>query len=294
MSYWPLGLALLILGASGVAGLWWITGSTGQPRLTGALAGGFLAAAATGVGTLPVLFMRRMSSRTSAGMLGFGAGVMFAASVFSLILPGLAAAEAQGAGPWGAALTVALGVLVGAALLMALGRWLPTERWLSPPGQACGRSPSEAESLALHRTWMFVLAVALHNLPEGLAIGVAFAGPELDNARALSMGIAIQDIPEGLVIAVALRSVGYRRRTAVLLGCLSGLVEPLGAVLAVTLVGASAALLPWGLAFAAGAMLLVVSQDMIPESHRKGHALTASVSLMTGFVLMMVLDTALG
>jgi ZIP family zinc transporter len=146
----------------------------------------------------------------------------------------------------------------------------------------------------LRRTWLFVFAIALHNVPEGLAIGVGYAANNGLRADALATGIAIQDVPEGLVVAVALLAAGYSRVFAVLIGMASGLVEPLGAVLGAAVVGHSAMLLPWGLGFAAGAMLFVISHEIIPESHRKGHEAFATSGLMIGFVLMMLLDTALG
>jgi ZIP family zinc transporter len=137
-----------------------------------------------------------------------------------------------------------------------------------------------------------VFAIYLHNLPEGLAIGVAYA---VDAAQGLVLasGIAIQDIPEGLVVALALIAAGYGRRHAVLVGVASGLIEPVGAALGASVVMASPLLLPCGLGFAAGAMLFVVSHEIIPESHRQGHENFATTGLMLGFVLMMVLDTAL-
>lgn len=133
----------------------------------------------------------------------------------------------------------------------------------------------------------------MHNLPEGIAIGISQAGSEGVRANALAIGIAIQDLPEGLVVASALLAAGYRRRFAVLLGVLSGLVEPLGAVAAALAISVSQSLLPWGLGLAAGAMLFVISHEIIPESHRKGHEAYATAGLMVGFVIMMLLDTAL-
>ncbi|MGN1055540.1 MAG: ZIP family metal transporter, partial [Comamonas sp.] len=145
----------------------------------------------------------------------------------------------------------------------------------------------------LQRTWLFVFAIALHNLPEGLAIGVGYASNGIAG-NALATGIAIQDVPEGLVIAVALSAAGYSRKLSVILGMLSGLVEPLGAVIGAAVVSTSIGILPWGLGFAAGAMLFVISHEIIPESHRKGHETFATGGLMLGFVLMMIMDTALG
>ncbi len=247
---------------------------------------GSIAAGATVLGTLPALFAHSLNRRLQDSMLGFGAGIMLAAASFSLVLPALDTAGRLGAGPWGSGLAVGLSLLVGAGLVMWLERMLPHEHFIK------GREGAVAQKL--RRTWLFVFAIALHNLPEGVAIGVGYAGNEGMRANALAMGIAIQDVPEGLVVAVALLAAGYRRAVAVGLGIASGLVEPVGAVLGAAVVGYSAALLPWGLGFAAGAMLFVISHEIIPESHRKGHEAYATAGLMIGFVLMMVLDTALG
>jgi zinc transporter, ZIP family len=171
---------------------------------------------------------------------------------------------------------------------VALDQWLPHEHFIK------GLEGSRDRARALKRTWLFVFAILLHNLPEGLAIGVGFAGTNPLTGAALATGIAIQDVPEGLVIALALRGAGYGRGFSVALGAASGVVEPVGAVLGAAVIGLSAGLLPWGLAFAAGAMLFVISHEMIPESHRQGHERYATGGLMIGFVLMMMLDTALG
>jgi ZIP family zinc transporter len=149
-------------------------------------------------------------------------------------------------------------------------------------------------SHTLKRSWLFVFAIALHNIPEGLAIGVGFAGTDPLRASALATGIAIQDLPEGLVVAVALLAAGYSRRLSVGVGMASGLVEPIGALIGAAVIEHSAAMLPWGLGFAGGAMLFVISHEIIPESHRKGHEAWATGGLMIGFVMMMLLDTALG
>ncbi len=257
-----------------------------DPRVSGALLGGLVAALATALGTVPVLLSQQFSQRTYDTLLGFGAGVMLAASAFSLVIPALAAAKTQGAGPWGAGSIVGLGILLGAAALLAIDRAVPHEHFIK------GLEGPQAK--ALKRVWLFVLAISLHNLPEGLAIGVAFAGPDPVGAMALTTGISIQDVPEGMVVALALRSVGYGRALSVGLGVLSGLVEPLAAVFGVLVVTLSVSLLPWGLALAAGAMLFVISHEIIPESHRQGHEAHATTGLMVGFVTMMLLDTALG
>lgn len=169
---------------------------------------------------------------------------------------------------------------------MALDRWLPHEHFIKGREGVDGRR--------MRRTTLFVMAVTLHNLPEGLAMGVAFAANDAVAAAGLSLAIAIQDLPEGFVIAVALMAVGYPRGKALAIGAASGLIEPVGAVLGAWVVSEWPLLLPWALGFAAGAMLFVISHEIIPESHRKGHERWATQGLMLGFALMMVLDTALG
>lgn len=279
--------ALLACVAAAVMWSWWQGGPGGFGSPVGdALLGGLAAALATALGTVPVLLAQQPAERTRDAMLGFGAGVMLAACAFSLVVPALEAAASLGAGRWGASLTVSGGIALGAALVLGLDRWLPHEHFIK------GREGRQAR--LLRRTWLFVFAIALHNLPEGLAIGVAFAGSSSAAATALTTGIAVQDVPEGLVVALALRTAGYGRLPATALGAASGLVEPLGAVLGAAVVSISALLLPWGLAFAAGAMLYVISHEIIPESHRQGHEAWATGGLVLGFILMMVLDTALG
>lgn len=282
VSVWTLAVLVACLGLHQA----WVYFGAHAPHVADALLGGMVAAGATAAGTVPVLFARTIPQKMQDSMFGFGAGVMLAASAFSLVAPGIAAAEARGAGPWGAGLTVGAAILLGAAVLLLMDRLLPHEHFIK------GREGIEAHRL--RRTWLFVFAITLHNLPEGLAIGVGYAGNDPVRGTALATGIAIQDIPEGLVVAVALIAAGYKRAFAVALGMLSGLVEPVGAVLGAAVVGWSAALLPWGLGFAAGAMLFVISHEIIPESHRKGHEVYATCGLMLGFVLMMLLDTALG
>ena len=282
------GLAIVGAGALVLASQFWHFVRS-DPLVWNAFLGGSVAALATALGTLPVLFSQKLSERLQDTLFGFGAGVMLAACAFSLIIPGIAAARASqlfGGSGWAAGGVIGAAILLGGLALMWMDHVLPHEHFIK------GREGHEARSL--RRTWLFVFAIALHNVPEGLAIGVGYAGNEGVRANALATGIAIQDVPEGLVVAVALLAAGYRRWLAVTIGMASGLVEPLGAVLGAAIVGESAALLPWGLGFAAGAMLFVISHEIIPESHRKGHEAFATGGLMIGFVLMMLLDTALG
>jgi Predicted divalent heavy-metal cations transporter len=273
-------IAVLLLsgGYAGVQG--------DMPHLYGAIIGGSAAAAATALGTIPVAFAWQPSQRLQDALLGFGAGVMLAASAFSLIIPGLDAAADLGFGQGASSGIVGVGILGGAIILLLIDRIFAHEHFV--------KGIEGTRLRQLKRVWLFVIAIALHNVPEGLAIGVSFAGPDVEAARALAIGISLQDIPEGLVVALAMRTVGYGRATSVGVAVFSGLVEPLMAMFGVLIITLSAMLLPWGLAAAAGAMLFVISHEIIPESHRQGHESWATGGLMLGFVLMMWLDTALG
>ncbi len=278
------GLAISVLGVWALCALVW-NGLQNNPAARGALLAGGVAALATALGTLPVLLAQRPSERLQDTLFGFGAGVMLAACAFSLVIPGLEAVRAAGGSAWAASGSVGAAILLGGLVLLAMDKLLPHEHFIK------GREGASAQQL--RRTWLFVIAIALHNIPEGLAIGVGYAGNEGLRANALAIGIAIQDVPEGFVVAAALLAAGYGRILAVAIGMASGLVEPIGAVVGASIVGHSAMLLPWGLGFAAGAMLFVISHEIIPESHRKGHEVFATAGLMLGFVMMMVLDTAL-
>jgi ZIP family zinc transporter len=255
-----------------------------EPHLWQALRAGSICALGTALGALPVLFLRSISGRLSDCLLGFGAGVMLAATVFSLLMPGLVAAGDLGYSKWAAGGLMSGGLLLGAAGLFGLGLLLPQHR-LEQVG------PTD-RLVITPRVALFVIAIVLHNIPEGMAVGVA-AGGGLPGADGLALGIALQDIPEGLIISLVLAGCGMSRGRALLIGAASGVVEPLFALLCARLVQVSALLLPWGLALAAGAMLFAVVHEIIPESHRKGHETAASLGLAAGFCLMMVLDTAL-
>jgi len=212
--------------------------------------------------------------------------VMAAAASFSLILPGVAAGtEILGSKPAGAAI-VAAGLTLGALFLLLADKAVPHEHL------SAGRHGPDW--MHLRRVWLMVFAIALHNFPEGMAIGVGFSDGDTSVGVPLAAAIAIQDIPEGLVVAVALRTVAYAPWQAALAAALTGLAEPLGAIIGVALTSGFAPLYPAGLGFAAGAMIWVVSHEIIPETHRKGHEQAATLGLIGGFVVMMMLDTALG
>lgn len=254
-----------------------------NPKMHRALLGGATAAAATALGTLPVLLAQNFSKRSYDCFLGFGAGVMLGATAFSLVIPAIGAAKAAGAGNWEASLLAGAGIMAGAGAILLLGRAVRTE----------GLLDDDASKVSVRRAWLFVWAVALHNMPEGLAIGVAHAGIDLEKANSLTTGVSIQDVPEGLVVALALRTVGCSRLAAVGMGVVSGLIEPVAAAVGVALIGIAGGLLPFALAAAGGAMLLVIVNEVVPESRRNGNGTWASIALVFGFILMTVLDTAL-
>jgi len=241
--------------------------------------GGAMSAGATALGALPVLFMRRINVGTQSALLGFSAGVMLAASIFSLMIPAYQAAVMQNFGQTGAVTLLMGGMALGAAFLFGLDRSLP-------------HTHEAARSRSVSAVWLFVFAIALHNIPEGLAIGVA-AGTA-DGGKAVATGISLQNVPEGLIVALALLSAGYNRLFSVAVAALSGVVEPLAAIAGSTMITLSMNLLPWGLAGAAGAMLFVLAHEIIPESHRYGYKRVAAAGLAAGFVVMLVLDALLG
>ncbi|WP_041795277.1 ZIP family metal transporter [Pararhodospirillum photometricum] len=281
-----LGLALVAVGILLLSSLWEIVMGRAGPAPIAGLIGGGAGFAATAVGALIGMALRRLSTRVEDSLLGFAAGMMLAASAFSLLLPGLAAGESLTGNGWLGALVVVVGLGLGAALMLGLDTLTPHEHpETGPCGPDCER---------LNRVWLFVLAIALHNLPEGMAIGVSFAGGDLKVGIPLTTAIALQDIPEGLAVAMALRSAGIRPGRAAALAALTGLMEPLGALLGIGLSSGLALAYPIGLGLAAGAMIFVVSHEVIPETHRNGHQTPATLGLMAGFALMMVLDTVLG
>jgi len=237
---------------------------------------------ATGVGALPVLCFREISQRVQDIMMGFGAGVMLAATSFSLILP---AVDASG-GTTASAFIVAGGMAIGALFLFLSDKYSPHEHFI--------KGPEGADAKNLKRVWLFVIAITLHNFPEGLAVGVGFGGGDINNGITLAIGIGLQNMPEGLVVALALLVERYSVGRALTIALMTGLVEPIGGVIGAGIVTVAQPLLPWGLAFAAGAMLFVISDEIIPESHRKGFEKEATFGVMVGFIVMMILDVALG
>lgn len=281
-----LGLGLIGVLALLVQSLAQLATGNAAPGLRLAMLGGMAAFATTALGALPALVLRGMPQRVEDSLLGMAAGMMLAASAFSLLLPGLAAAtdlldsKALGAG------VVVIGMALGVLLMLGLDAFTPHEHDKTGP---CGPGYERCG-----RIWLFVFAIALHNLPEGMAIGVSFSQADMAVGLPLTTAIALQDIPEGLAVALALRGAGFAPGFAVLVAVATGVLEPLGALLGVGLTSGLALAYPAGLGLAAGAMIFVVSHEVIPETHRNGHQTPATLGLMAGFALMMVLDTALG
>ena len=248
----------------------------------GSLAAGTL----TAVGAVPVLFGRIPSRATRDLSLGFAAGVMLAASFFSLIIPALDAAEPRfdnGAAP---AAIVCIAILLGMASVALMNEKLPHEHFKT------GREGPDAASL--RRVWLFIIAITIHNFPEGLAVGVGFGSGGMEGGLPLAIGIGLQNAPEGLAVAVSLMGEGYAKLRAWGIAALTGMVEPIGGLLGAGIITLSEPLLPWGLAFAAGAMLYLISHEIIPETHRSGHQNKATLGLSVGLTLMLFLDVWLG
>lgn len=219
-------------------------------------------------------------------MLSAAAGIMLAASFFSLLLPAIDYGVAQFASRELAVAIVISGLLAGATALYMIHRYVPHEHFV------LGREGPEAA--ALSRIWLFVIAITLHNFPEGMAVGVGFAGGDINNGVSLATGIGIQNVPEGLAVAVSLLSVGYSRWSAFAIAFLTGLAEPIGGLFGSVAITLAAPLMPWILGFAAGAMLFIISDEIIPETHRGAFKSLATFSLLGGFAIMMYLDATLG
>ncbi|MGF1632307.1 MAG: ZIP family metal transporter [Phycisphaerae bacterium] len=234
----------------------------------------------TAVGAAAVLFFVSVSRRVLDGMLGFAAGVMVAASSWSLLIPAIESA--------GSVWPAVLGLLAGAVFILAADKLLPHRH---PEDD---KAPVEGPRVNWRRTFLLVFAITIHNFPEGMAVGVSFGSGESGPATALAIGIGLQNIPEGLAVALPLRREGLSRGEALFWGQASALVEPLGGLFGAALVSLAVPLLPYGLAFAAGAMLYVVVEELIPATAREEHTDIATVGFLVGFTVMMALDNLFG
>lgn len=239
------------------------------------LTASLLAGLATGAGAIPILFFRKISDRLLDVMLGFAAGVMLAASSFSLIVPAI-----DLGGVW----VTVVGLAIGAVTLHLIDRFTPHAHFISGV---------EGPSSRLARIWLFIIAVTIHNFPEGMAVGVSFGGGDVARGLVIATAIGLQNMPEGLAVAFPLVREKYGRVKSLWYATLTGLVEPVGGLLGAAMVSLSRPILPWGLAFAAGAMIFIVSDEMVPESHRKGFEREATFGLVIGFIVMMLLDNLL-
>jgi ZIP family zinc transporter len=248
--------------------------------------GSLVAGMATGLGASGVFFVTQLSAKLEDVLLSVAAGIMLAATFFSLLLPAIRHGEVMFGSTMAAVAVVIVGLLLGAVLLYLMNRYAPHEHFL------VGREGPDAK--ALSRIWLFVIAITIHNFPEGMAVGVGFAGGDVANGSTLALGIGIQNVPEGLAVSVALLAARYTRMQAFLVGFLTGLVEPVGGLFGAVAVAVAAPLMPMTLGLAAGAMLYVISDEIIPETHRRGFESLATFSLLGGFALMMFLDATLG
>ncbi len=246
----------------------------------------------TALGAAVVFFFKTIDRRVLDIMLGFAAGVMIAASFWSLLAPAIEMAEVFGMIPW---VPAVIGFLAGGAFLVAVDRVLPHLHLGLP------RSEAEGLKTSWHRSVLLVLAITLHNFPEGLAVGVAFGaaaagapGATIGGAMALAIGIGLQNFPEGAAVSVPLRREGMSRTRAFFYGQSSAMVEPVGGVLGAALVYYMQPVLPYALSFAAGAMIYVVVEELIPEAHMGKNGDLATMGAMIGFAVMMLLDVALG
>jgi ZIP family zinc transporter len=232
-----------------------------------------LAGLATGAGALPIILVRKVPDSILDILLGFAAGVMLSATAFSLLIPAI---ELSGS------LISSVNFGIGALTIHLIDRFVPH---LHPVAGAEG-PPSR-----LARVWLMIIAITIHNFPEGLAVGVSFGTGDIASGLIIATAIGLQNMPEGLAVALPLLRERYSAFKAIGYAALTGLVEPLGGLLGLALVSVSYSFLPFGLAFAAGAMLFVVTDEMVPESHKKGFGREATFGLVVGFIIMMLLDS---
>jgi ZIP family zinc transporter len=254
------------------------TSWVGAHPLVHGLIGGLVITLLNTIGALFIIVWRKPSERFLDGALGFAAGIMLTASFTSLILPGI---QYGGIGP------VILGLLLGVAALDLADHWIPhVHRVIGREGRNGRR---------IQGVWLFILAITLHNIPEGLAVGIGFGSGDVSNALKLMLAIGIQNIPEGLAVSISALQVGFGAYfCAGLVGVRAGLIEIPMALVGAWTVQWTGAILPYAMGFAAGAMLYVISDEIVPETHRKGHERVATLGTMLGVIVMLVLDVALG
>lgn len=236
----------------------------------------------TALGAIPVFFTKNVSQKLLDVMLGFAAGIMLSATCFSLVMPSIE----YGGGDFKAVMITSAGIILGAFIIDMIDKFSPHEHLID--------KRREGVSSSLSQIWLFIIAITIHNFPEGMATGVGFGTENIGDGLALALGIGIQNMPEGLAVALSLVREKYSVRYAFIVATLTGLVEPVGAVLGFGLVNIFRPVLPVVLASAAGAMLFVICDEIIPETHSKGYEREATYGIIFGFVIMMVLDILLG
>lgn len=236
---------------------------------------------ATSTGAIPIFFTKKVNEKFMDTILGFAAGVMLAATSFSLLIPAIGIAK----GNILSVFLVAAGVLTGGVFLDVIDKNIPHFHTLRG---------FEGRSSRMNKLLLFILAITIHNFPEGLAVGVSFGAGNINDGLAIAIGIGLQNIPEGFAVAFPLIAEGVSRKKAFLITLLTGIVEPVGGVIGAGIVQVSKPILPFALAFAAGAMLFVISDEIIPETHKKETYRTATYGILIGFIIMMLFDVLLG
>lgn len=255
---------------------------------------------ATGIGSIPVFFTKNITRKVLDALLGVAAGVMLAATSFSLIVPAIE----KGGGGIAGATTALIGILCGGFFIDIIDRKFPDTNLLRNAVNGVETAENTfmrwlpigvSMSPKMRKVWLFIIAITIHNFPEGMAVGVGFGDGDIANGLSLAIGIGLQNLPEGLAVALPLIREKYSVFKAFLVALATGLVEPIGGLLGVGLVHIARPVLPFAMAFAAGAMLFVISHEIIPESHNhQGHSKLATHMLLIGFVVMMFLDNTLG
>ena len=238
---------------------------------------------ATGIGAIPIFFTKEIKRGTMDMLLGVAAGVMLAATCFSLIIPSIE----FGGSDLKAVLITSLGIFLGAVMIDMIDKYAPHEHLIDKRVE--GKNTD-----SLKKIWLFIIAITIHNFPEGLATGVGFGTDDISNGIAIAVGIGLQNMPEGLAVALALVREGYSKKYSFLIALITGLVEPIGAVLGYGLVSIFNPILGIVLALAGGAMLFVISDEIIPETHSNGYERQATYGIIIGFIIMMIMDITLG
>ncbi|TDT60940.1 ZIP family metal transporter [Fonticella tunisiensis] len=246
----------------------------------GALAS-LLAGLSTSLGAIPVFFTKKVDEKFLDSILGFAAGVMLAATSFSLILPAIEMGENK----LFTVIIVSLGIIIGGVFIDLIDKNIPHFHTIGG---------YEGRNSRLSKLMLFIIAITIHNFPEGLAVGVSFGGGSVKDGIAIAVGIGLQNIPEGFAVALPLLGGGASKKKAFLITLLTGIVEPVGGIIGAGIVRIARPVLPFALAFAAGAMLFVISDEIIPETHSKATARSATFGVLIGFVVMMIFDVMLG